>query len=127
DPPQATEPELDANGVPVQNRPPDASIYLRALAGLICGIVPVVLAFTHWTHKPPVYQVVLGMVCVGLATFLPFTFMNRLEKEKKPVQAGWIAVAGIMVAGMLIGGLGLIVLWKAARLPGWDQRGGPYF
>lgn len=113
-PRQAAEPELDAYGVPVKDRPPEVHTYLLALAGLIASIVPVVLAVTHSTHRPPGYQIAFGMLSANLGLAMPLFLLKALVQEtsKKHRMLQWMIIAGSLIA---LGGM--LALAKAA---GWN-------
>ena len=115
-PVQAGRPELDAGGVPAQDRPARDRDRLLQIASLICGIVSAGLAITDYNHKLAGYQVALGFLAGGLAWGL-----FALMKDKTWKQLGVMGTS-IFWAAMLLSVVGLIglavVTWPNANWGG---------
>jgi hypothetical protein len=105
---QAAEPELDAYGVPLQDRPPAGRIYWLSRAAVACGVVSAGLAITEAAghRRLPDYLVALGMVSGFLAALVGGITTGAIPDSQK----GWQAevVRGICRWAFLIGVLGFI-------------------
>lgn len=105
---QAADLELDAYGVPVQDRPPGGLTYRLSVAAVICGVVSAGLAITEAAgHRMlPGYLVALGMVSGLLAAAVGSTAAETIPKSRK----GWHVevVRRICRWAFLLGILGLI-------------------
>lgn len=108
---QAAEPGLDAYGVPVQNRAAAGRIHVLGLAGVICGIVPMVLAAHTEHHKLAGYLVALGILSAFLAMTLPIVVPMKTGWDK-PTRGQWIGIAG-----SLLGLIGFAILMAAIGHP----------
>lgn len=107
----AAEPELDAYGLPVRDRPVARGIYRLSLASLACGIVSIGLAITDLVAYGMLagYLVALGMVSGFVGAGLGgYTAEVMLPKSGKGKQVE--VVRRMCKAGLLLGFLGFIGL-----------------
>ena len=94
--PQVGRPDLDARGLPVQDRVPAGRTYLLALASAACGIASMVVALADGAANGKLagYQTGLGIlsgcVAMGLA---PFAVVKQVRQGEGHIGvSGWIAL-----------------------------------
>jgi hypothetical protein len=116
--PQSGEPELDAHGVPVQDRPANGRISLGVTACLIATVVsialPIVALKYHSVHSVPRWLALLAVGAGFLASGLAATILGRAEKKKQ--QLG-VARRSIFVAGGIVGLLALTIMLTVLGAP----------
>ena len=109
--PQGREPELDAYGVPVQDRPAKGRVYLGVTASSVCVVISawllIVARTSHSYYNSLAWQVWLGAGAGLLATFLAMMTLKRAEKEKQQLGvAGRIILRAIAIVGFLLAAAG---------------------
>jgi hypothetical protein len=119
--PQARELELDAYGLPVQDRPAKGRASLLVAAGvLICGGVTTWLAVIDIRAKLPLYLVIVGFLLGSLAVASFVLLRVGDEKRSKQHQLVILALAG---AGLILG-FGGVILLTGAHCGGQCTGGG---
>ena len=90
--PQDGKLELDAYGVPVQDRPAKGRIYLGVTASSVCAAISawllIVARISHNYSNYPAWQVWLGAGAGLLATFLAMRTLERAEKGEASTWSG---------------------------------------
>jgi hypothetical protein len=108
---QGDELELDAYGLPVQDRPARSRVYLGMTASSVCALISasllIVARTSHNYYNFPAWQVWLGAGAGLLASFLAMGTLNRAKKEKQLGMAGQITLRAIVIVGFL-GFIGMI-------------------
>ena len=116
--PQSGEPELDAHGVPVQDRPASGRISLGVTACLIATVIstalPIVALKYHSVRSVPRWLALLAVGAGFLASGLAATILGRAEKKKQ--QLG-VANRSILVAGGIVGLLALTIMLTVLGAP----------
>ena len=112
--PQGDEPQLDAYGVPVQDRPGKGRAAGVVTGCLICAIVPAVLAIVEGIyHDIPSTLVLLGVIIGflpgGAAAFTERWHEEIQKKIEKKIQLGVVA-RRILIGAMIVGGISAFVL-----------------
>jgi hypothetical protein len=119
--PQASEPELDVYGLPVQDRPATGRTHLLVIACLIRSLVSVGLAVTDtWVAYRSLagYMVFLGILSGFLAIVLEW-FVEQ-KKQQLGVMGRIVAVGGRL--GLLGSILLMVTIWTSGAT-GRDRRG----
>jgi hypothetical protein len=88
--PQGDELELDAYGVPVQDRPAKGRVYLGVAASSVCAVISAALLIvaraSHNYYNLPAWQVWLGAGAGLLAAFLAKMTLNRAERRSSNLE-----------------------------------------
>jgi len=121
--PQESKPELDANGLPVQDQPakdptvPLAISLLLTIASPTLGAASAGIAITYQVshHKLAGHLTGLsaaaGLLVGVLVTFLLPLWWGKMEKYKHEQ-----AIQGIVIVGALLGLIGLGTLWTGTGM-----------
>ena len=117
--PRIGEFELDADGLPIQNRPAASWTYLIATACLAGGLVSVGLAATeiaeYANHNRIGNLAILGMVIGALAGLTA----AAVNEEKPP---GWAARINTVAVWLAVIGFSSLLLFFAGQ-HGWGEGG----
>jgi len=109
--PQGGEPEVDAYGVPIQDRPANGRISLGVTACLIATVVsialPIVALKYHSTRNVPGWLAWLGVGAGFLAAGVAATILSGAGKKKQ--QLG-VASRSILIAGFIVGLLAVAIM-----------------
>ena len=107
---QGSEPELDAYGIPVPQRPVKGRVYVGLAASSVCVVISawlLIVAHASHNYNLPVWQVRLGAGTGLLATFLAGMTLKRAEKEKQQLGVGYRRMLrAIAIVGFVEGALG---------------------
>jgi hypothetical protein len=103
--PQSGEPELDAYGVPVQDRLAKGRVYLGVTASSVCAVISaglvIVARASHNYYNFPAWMVWLGAGAGLLASFLAMGTLNRAKRQMQLGMAGPIILRAIAIVGFL--------------------------
>jgi hypothetical protein len=117
--PQDSKPELDANGLPIQDQPakdPTISLATSSIACLILGAVSAWIAITYQVSHHKLAGNLTGPLggAAGILAFISacavWVFLRNMERKMEKIKYRG-AIAGILTVGWLLGAIGYWVLY----------------
>jgi hypothetical protein len=112
--------ELDAHGLPIENRPTTIRTYLLATAGLICGLVSVTLVVAEVVEYANHSRISNPALYMGQAAGIIGVVVALVTADDAEKQSRW--AERICKAAFWLGGIGfLILLLFDAGLNKWSS------